>query len=129
METPVRPGIIIPEVVEQVIVVIMVVDLVTNIVRPVTQLLLTLGASIPATLRQVGTKVAAIVNAHRLPVSTIGDAILPVIRGEVSILSTRIAQIRSSVGPVTDSITSIIRDGTSPWAVSNSIRGRTCSVA
>ena len=88
MEPPVCPGIIIPEVVEQMIMIIVVIDLITNIIRPVAELLLTLSATIPTTIRQVGTEIAPIVHTHRLPISTIGDAILPVVRGEVSILST-----------------------------------------
>ena len=129
MEAPVCPGIIVPEVVEQVIVIIVVVDLITNVVRTVAELLLTLGASITTTFRQVGTEVATIVDSHRLPISTIVDAVLPIVGGEVAILSAAVAQVRSSVGAVTDSISSIVCDGTLTRTIANSDLGRTCSVA
>jgi hypothetical protein len=103
--------VIVPEVVEQVIVIVMVGQTLADLIGAVAQVLLAIGATIAATVGEIGAQVAAIGDAGTLAVAAILDAALAIVGGEVAILAAVVAQVGARAGAIANAIAAIAGDG------------------
>jgi hypothetical protein len=100
-------GMVGPEVVEQVLIVIVIAQLIAHMVGVVAELLLPLGAAFATAIGQAGTHFASVSHTDGLLIAAARNSTLAIVGREVTIFAPAVTQIRSGTGAIGNFVRSV----------------------